>query len=422
MQRLLVRLGLAAGAALLVFVCVLLAVLPSRGEARAHSVFSFEPSGLRALFLLCESLGFPVEPWSQAPGHLAGRGDLLVLAQLPAAPPDEPAVPPGEGDDGASPHRSRALAHYRRFVEEGGTLLVLGTGQGELDSLRGPLGLRGLEDLVVDEFMSPGLEAIFVGGERVPLRGQLEFGQRLGALSVGMTVLARGGDGMPVAISCPSGAGRVVLVVFPIDWLENDALAEQGEPALVFVRLLEGLAPFERVLFDEYALGGWRPVPLEALAFSPLLAAASAHLLLLLLVLGWRSAWSGPFPRDPESTLAASPLARARGFGRTLARAGRWDLLASLLRRGMLRRWGADAGRARSGEPDLEARLAALARGDEQRHARLAELFLARAPADERELGALEAELRALELELFSAPEKGKTPRTVGAGPSRTGS
>jgi hypothetical protein len=138
-------------------------------------------------------------------------------------------------------------------------------------------------------------------------------------------------------------------------------------------------------------------------------------------VLGWRSAWSGPFPRDPEATLAASPLARARGFGRTLARAGRWDLLASLLRRGMLARWEARSGRRQAGEGDLEARLAALARADDERHARLSGLF-ARAPGDERALAELEDDLRALEHELFAATEKRKTARTVGAGPAGSGS
>jgi hypothetical protein len=422
MQRLLVRLGLAAGAALLVFVGVLLTVLPSRSEAREHSVFSFEPAGLRALYLLCEELGFPVEPWSEAPGHLDGRGALLVLTELPEGPPSEPMRASGKSEEDAAPRRSRALAHYRHFVEEGGTLLALGIAPEGLDFLRDDLGLGGLAGVSVEEFVSPGVEVLLAGGERIPLRGMLEVARRLCLSEEGMTVLARAGDGSPVAVSCPSGAGRVALTMLPADWLENEALAGQGDTALVFVRLLEALAPFERVLFDEYALGGWRPVALEALAFSPRLAWLSGHLLLLLLVLGWRSAWSGPFPRDPGSSLAASPLARARGFGRTLARAGRWDLLARLLRRGLLARFEARAGRrAPAGEPDLAARLRALARGDRSRHARLTELFVERAPADERELAALEADLRALELELF-AIEKGKTPPRVGAGRPSTGS
>jgi hypothetical protein len=143
------------------------------------------------------------------------------------------------------------------------------------------------------------------------------------------------------------------------------------------------------------------------LAFGPRLACLSLHALLLLLVLGWRSAWSGPFPRDPEPVLAASPLARARGFGQLLARAGRFDLLARFLRGAALERWQARAGGGRMGArmpeeaPALAERLRELAHGDEALSARLRTLF-SHVPKNAAELAALEAQLAALETELLA--------------------
>jgi hypothetical protein len=123
--------------------------------------------------------------------------------------------------------------------------------------------------------------------------------------------------------------------------------------------------------------------------------------------------------------LASSPLARALGFGRLLVRAGRFELLASFLRRGSLERWDARAGhRAAPGEvPDAGARLAALAGGDARRRERLERVF-ARRPASAAELRELAAELDALEPELFAArPAPGRDSGAErGARAARSGS
>ncbi len=419
MAKLLTRLGLALGAALLVLVGLLLAVLPSRGEQRAHSVFSAEKDGLRALYLTLESLGFPVAAWSEAPGELGGAG-VLVLTELPAAPPALPAaLASGGAAEPDSPlRRGRDLAHYRRFVEEGGTLLVLGVDDEALEFLRSTLGWTELADVESVWIGRDESSVVWFGAERLELGEGPGRGLRAGAAG---EVLARTEDGSALVLLERLGRGRLVLTTLPAARLDNQDLAESGAAAQFLVRTLEALAPCERVRFDEYALGGWRPASVTSLAFAPRLVWLSLHALALLLVLGWRSAWSGPFARDPEAWLAASPLARARGFARLLARAGRFDLLARLLRQGLLERWEARAGR-RGELRTLEERLAALARGDAGRGARLSELFVTRAPRDGAELEALARELRALEGELFGPSESKKARRTLGASPSRTGS
>lgn len=441
MGKLLARLGLALGVALVVLVGVLLAVLPSPGEERAHSVFSAQEDGLRVLFLTLEALDLPVEAWSAAPGELRGAGTLLVLPALPAAPPALPAaLADGEG---APLWRGRGLAHYRRFVAEGGTLLVLAAGTEALAFLRDTLALEGLLGLEAEALAprkpSPqlGLGGMTPGAGRVTFEGGESFALPIGPVARFLgaradEVFARSENDEALGVRRASGEGSVALLALPLELFENGALEEQAEPALVFVRALEQLASCERMLFDEYALGGWRPPPFARLAFSRELAWLSLNVLLLCLVLGWRSAWSGPFARDPERLLPASPLARARGFGRMLARAGRFDLLARLLSEGVLQRWERRAGRrpAPSGAASSEAgpeaalatRLAAFARGDARLGARLNELFVTRAPRDEAELEALETALRALEEELFRQAEPGKTRARLGARPSPSGS
>ncbi len=438
MGRILARLGAALGAALVLLLLVLLAVLPGQGEARAHSVLSAEDDGLRAAYLTLENLGFPVAPWSAAPGELAGPGTVLVLPALPAAPPPLPAAL-AQADERAQserPRRGRELAHYRRFVEEGGTLLVPAADADALTFLRDGLGLAALAGLEAVEFEPRGLTVqvglrgpfqgagllTFAGGGAVAL-ADAPLARFSGARAD--EILARSERDEVLCLRRAAGAGSVVLLGLALEPLENGALAEQPEPALVLVRTLEELAPIERVLFDEYALGGWRPASFTRLAFSPDLAWLSLHALLFGLLLAWRAAWSGPFPRDPERVLAASPLARARGFGRLLARAGRFELLTRLLRTGVLQRWEARAGRRAAGAEDeavLTARLATLAGGDERLRAQLTGLFVDAAPRDEAELGALDSELCALEGRLFQPREAGKPRRTLGARPARSGS
>jgi hypothetical protein len=373
-----------------------------------------------------------VSAWSAAPGALDGRGSLLVLGAAPEEPPPGPGARPGPSS--AAPARSRDLAHYGRFQDAGGALLVLGAAEDELAFLRG-LGLQ-LGALAAAEHETAGpLE--LAAGEELDLAAEAHF---TGA-PADARVLVRDMEGEPVALVLPAGVGRVALVTLDAGAFSNADLADDAAPALLFVRLLEELAPLERVLFDEYALGGWQPATVPALAFSRRFAWLSVHVLLLVLVLGWTSAYSGPFPRDPEPLLAASPLARAVGLARTLERAEGHDLLARLLRNGVLERWcgrvgvrpaevrpRAAGGRRAARDPEaLDACLRALARGDAALHARLAAAFGGPAVTDAQGLARVAARLDALEDELFPEGPPDRKARAgrktrVAVGAARSGS
>ncbi len=413
-------LGRVLGAGALLFLLLmglLLALLPGRGEQRAYSVFSTRPDGLRALFLMLEELGFSDLPRTQPPGELRGGGDLLVLFDVPPEPPAR-SLDTGAGADASPPRRIRDLQHYRRFVDEGGKLLLLlrGDEERELGFLGESLGLEELagmelaprtEDAPLQVRMSSG--ATFVlsrSGERRLAGVRDRTGDRPGRSEV----LARELDGPPVAVRVGVGSGALIVLLLPPELFSNESLAEQDH-ALFFVRLLEELRPFERIVFDEYALGGWTPrSPLE-LAFGPGTIVLSAHLLAFLLLLLWRSAWTGPFARDPVALRAVSALSRAQGLAGLLERAGRRELLARLLRERLLERWCVRAGKRSRAAPEgersaqaLEADLAALFRHGGPLLDRARKCFLETPVRNRSELERLAAELEALDRELFAAP------------------
>ncbi|MSR61257.1 MAG: DUF4350 domain-containing protein [Planctomycetes bacterium] len=414
------RLGLALLLVVVLTFLVLLLLVPGRAEPLENSALSAEDEGQGALFAMAKSLGLPVASWSSAPGKLTGPGTLLVLAGLPTAP--EPAP-----DAVAEASRGgRDLTHYRRFVEEGGTLLVLGEDAEALDFLCdaelpgcAELSYFGHEARATSVSLSSGTSFALDPGPH----GEFEF-EGEGAAG---EVLLRSAPGGAAGVLLRAGAGRVAVLAFGGAFFSNEHLAASSAPALLFVRVVEALGPFERILFDEYALGGWVPPSVLTLFFQPRFAWLSVHVLLLVLVLGWRSAWSGPFPRDPEGLLAASPLARAQGFARTLIQARRWDLLARLLQRGLLERWCLRAGlrappvdAARRSEPAaLAESLSALARGDERLLQRLDAAQGEHARRDEAAFEELARELSALEGELFPL-ESGKMRAQRGHPASRT--
>jgi hypothetical protein len=152
-----------------------------------------------------------------------------------------------------------------------------------------------------------------------------------------------------VAWSLPVGRGEMVVLADDV-LFDNDAIG-LGDNALLLVRLLEALEPIDAVLFDEFALGETvRRSPLD-LAFARGNLALTLQLGATLALLLWMLLRVRAFPRDPQAFDAASPLARARALGEVLKRLGRYDLLADMLRRGVIARL--PGGRAR-GVPGSE--------------------------------------------------------------------
>jgi hypothetical protein len=313
---------------------VLLALLPGAKETSARSVYSVEASGRRAAFLLLRELGHEVEPWTRAPGHLPHGEHLLLLGGVPQAPPGYASEDP-ERLRGS--RRLRDLRHYRRFVEQGGTLVTPFDDESE-EFLREVLGMDGLEGLhaVHRPDRQPSARRL-----RLASGEELEVEQRHRWFESDLDEarfepFAVDALDRPVILRSTVGNGSVVLLADPA--LFQNALLREADHALLLVRLAETLQGRGRVLFDEYSLGGWVPAsPLE-LAFAPGVWGFSAHLAVLVGLLVVSIAWVRSFPRDPEPLRQLSALDRAAGIAGWISSMGRWDLLGRMLRRGVLRR------------------------------------------------------------------------------------
>jgi hypothetical protein len=318
------------------------------------SAASAEPEGRRALLLLLRDLGIRAEAWSGSPGALPREGALLWLARSPLQRSEEPEPAEKKGNPAdesreAKPARApspaalglRSSAHYRRFVEEGGTLVLRQSDEAR-KFLVDEMGLSACADVHASRVAKAGLRHL--GNSRgevldIEVRegGVLlapDTGSTAYALWWGGTESAAGEDVLAMVV--PEGSGQVVLLGDDA-FLANGRIGERDH-ALFAVRLVEEFARSGRVLLDEYALGLWHPRTAMSLLASPSLFLASLHLPVLLLLFLWRSAWVREFPRDPPALEAVSPLVRARSLAALLSRAGRFDLLARPLREETLRR------------------------------------------------------------------------------------
>lgn len=398
------RIDKALGLGVLVL-AVLLALAPlflaSPPESVRGSASSSAEKGRLALFLLAQELGFAPEAWKEPPGRLPRGGHLLWLAGAPkswtarqlktAAPlgaeksdsvpelpepaqPDEPRAEPEPGEPAPPPPEPssdpdkiaaeeesptpeepardttpaalglQVLSNYRGFVDEGGTLVMRFDARARSFLCDG-LGLEVVRDLELDKDAPAG-----------PRRLHTESGEELdvewpkasvfrelppnGSVRALWTAARSSGEREEVlAVVAPIGSGRLVLLCD--DRFVDNANLRQKDHALLAVRLAEHLPSGGRLLFDEFALGLWQPKTAGGLATSPRLFLITAHLMLLLCLFVWTKVWVSTFPRDPPELARLSPLSRARARAALCQRAGRYDLLAGMLKRGSLRRWRA---------------------------------------------------------------------------------
>lgn len=327
------------------------------------SANSSQPDGRRAALLALRELGFEAAPFERPPGDLPRQAALLWLARRPeltaearvAANPDR-LEPRPESDLDAQPSAgSQLLArsrhggrYYRRFVDEGGVLVVPARDDvlqwlvSELDIAR----LREPGAAELDGEASQPPRSAWLAGAKLPVEAVvMPHATRSG----GVTPSSRDAQRFDVrwgqqrtlnraelapdeilleletgeALGCRLEVGRGAVVLLPdFDFVANGALAA-ADNALVFVRLVEALTPSRRVLFDEYAAGAWLPeTPLEV-AFSPRLRPLAWHVTLLGLLALWCAAWAREFPRDPRSIEPFSALARARASASLARRAAR---------------------------------------------------------------------------------------------------
>ncbi|MDP6956332.1 MAG: hypothetical protein QF599_10170 [Planctomycetota bacterium] len=323
--------------------------------------------GRRGALRLFQELGFDARIFDAAPGALPAGRSLLWLPRSPSfagtgRPPESDGEQyselDGEADD-ANPRGRSVLGHlhqaerYRDFMAGGGSL-VISQGNDTARFLSQALGLMpppalvappsgstlrvslpsgevlsvedGLleGDLVEDELVEEGLGES--GSTESPPRSSTPWQKWLTAE-----------DGTPLILRHGESAAGSVFLLWDGAWLANDAIG-RADHGLLAVRLAEAAvgAPAATILFDEYALGGWRPQGKAALALAPAARAATLTLLLLALIFIWRLAWPREFPRDQPQRDTLFPLARARSQAALLERAGRGDLLARMLVAGRL--------------------------------------------------------------------------------------
>ena len=279
--------------------------------------------GRAAALFLSRELGWRARPYERPPGRL-DEGAVLWLSALPF---HEGEVAGRYREEQLGPAHSPQA--YLRFVEQGGTL-VLPVVEGSRELVVEHLGFRFLASLMDDapagesramDLRGPWAETLRVGWGSARPFAELELDAR-------HEVLIEDPSGQPLALRCSRGSGALVLLADD-RFLDNASLSNE-QNALLFVRLLESLAPGRTLLFDEYALGSWNPQSPLGLAFGERFLAVSMQALLLLTVFLWRHAWVSEFPREQHQIEAVSPLARARALVSLYERAGRRAWLAEL--------------------------------------------------------------------------------------------
>jgi hypothetical protein len=354
----------AAGMLVLLLALALTAqFLTPSDEPESGSAVSSLPAGRRALLLLLRDLGFEADAWNEAPGGLPRGGGLVWLARVPEPLPtvdldsgkeegaseekeeesqgEDPAVVEDPAPPSPAARDLRAPAHYRRFLDEGGTM-ILHFDDDARKFLVEELGLSECEDVHVSRVAPAGVRHVRDSrGEELEVEveeGGVLVPPTAGSIAQdlwwGGTESSEGEEALATMI--PVGSGQVVLLGDD-SFLANEKIGERDH-ALLAVRLVEEFARGGRVLFDEYALGLWRPRTAVGLIASPMLLLATLHIVALLLLGFWRSAWVREFPRDPPALESISPLLRARALASLLVRAGRLDVLARHLREGTRRR------------------------------------------------------------------------------------
>lgn len=408
------RVASLAWLALILVALVTLSMLSSPTSSSERSAVSTEADGRRAWFELIGRLGYAPEVWARPPGELPSGGAVLFLHEVPPEPIGY-GLTAAEGEAERSIRRTRDPAHYRTFVEEGGCLVAPRVA-GMADFVRDVLEVELLDHLALVDLQEAANEPVRVVGsaESSRLAAVDTVFERLPARSP-WRALATFEDGRCLAVRMELGRGDLVLLSTD-RFLENQAVGE-ADNALVGVRLLEALEHGPRVLFDEYALGAWDPpTPLE-LALAPRHATLTLHLAAACGLLLWWAARRGAFPREPGGGAALSPLVRARGFAHLMVRSHRFEQLAGMLRRGVLRGLAGPPHRAAEGDAlspaEVERLLEGLGLGaDPDTLGRWKRALCSRPASDLSELESLARDLAELENEAVTAEvQRGKRTR-----------
>lgn len=389
------------------------------GDGEEQGVRSLQGGGRRALFLLLSSWDFEAVVRRGRPGLLPHDRSLVWVerfrvGELPEAlhpkpvhpdaaepSPDEPlpitGAPGGSAPEGPAeglgdrPLREalgRGLSsprHYRRFVEDGGSLLVEVDSTESLRRLSSECGFVEIERLAMESLArssAAGLDervVLWDEGESLTL-GDLPTARFVATEEVrDGRVLVSNVAGDVLALEAPVGRGSLIVLACG-ELFQNQALA-QGDNAVLAVRLAEhgtrhtGGSPRRTVRIDESGgLGEDSPSILDFALDARALPFTTALLLFSLLAL-WRALAAREIPREPTRDEYLSPRTRALGRARLYLRARRHDLLAQELRQACAREI--------AGTLRLAPQLAAAAVGSEPAARDFLRLALPGLPAEE---------------------------------------
>jgi hypothetical protein len=330
---------------------VLLLLLGNGDDApgRPHSSLNRSDAGWSAWRRMLEELGYPARTFELPPGK-AGAGEMLLVL---------PGVPEQSEQQQALPDHERS--QYRRFLENGGTLLAPAD-EALLAFLSIELELAISDELSIAESSSvEPWEASLPTGERLKLAGGTAFEplDESGAWREVVLGSRPGESERPLVVEAGVGAGRLVLVSDPT--LFENGNIRQLDHALYAVRLAELFSAGLPICFDEFSLGAWSPPSAIELALRGPNAWISVHLLLLAGLFVWMRAHTAAFARDPLPLTRSSALERARQRARSLARAQLVGAAARLDLEAFVSREEQRLGLRTRGQATLEQRLAALA-------------------------------------------------------------
>ena len=230
------RLLLIAGGVFALLLCAVVLLTPGAGEnvGSVPSSYSSGPGGARAAYLLLQELGLPVERWEDSPAGLPTEPSAAVLILA----------------DPASAPNTTERADLRRFVQQGGTILITGPRTG--DFFAEARLLQQPFDAQTQSFVAVLPGRFTRGADVIVLRPAALWGG-----IAGPQVALYGDSAHPVAVSWRVGDGRVLWWAGP-EPLTNTGISQEGNLNL-FLNAVRGAtngpAWPQKIYWDEYFHG-----------------------------------------------------------------------------------------------------------------------------------------------------------------------
>jgi hypothetical protein len=292
---------LAAGVALLALLAYIRQDVGARaGATSVYSTYDVGPNGYRALYEVLRQAGVPVRRFGRALGLLDGGVRTLVVSSY-------------ANDPSAKTLDAHDVARLRRFVVEGGHLVVLDTDFAGSRDVTPGVGTSVAAHAREAVALARSRYTVGVTAVRGPIDAVFPFAQRRGTLPL----LAN--DRGIVAASYHFGKGDVVAITAP--GLFANAHLREGDNLAFAYDVIAGHGP---AAFDEYVhgydddLGFWHALPGPVRAAFWIVCAIVG-----LAIVGANVPFAPPVPLDPPDERDSSAYVDAMAATMRRARAGR---------------------------------------------------------------------------------------------------